>query len=112
MPDLRGRFVKCRSGSGSIGEIEESSLPNIRGDGLFFSTEITSMETLWGALKSLKWEDKHITPEDGTYYENGDGGWGPNQGFQLDASAYNEVYKDETTEVTPPNMSLNYIIKT
>lgn len=32
-------------------------------------------------------------------------------GIVFDASRSSSVYKDGVTEVTPPNMSLNYIIK-
>lgn len=118
VPDLRGMFVRgtgknesfANAVGAGIGEYQSAAIPNIRGDGMFFSGEVTSTKTLWGSLQPLRWEDKHITPEGGAFYENGDGGWSPHQGFQINAAAYSPIYQDNINDVRPFNMSLNYII--
>lgn len=100
LPDLKGRFIKgVSSDTTQIGKTETSALPNIKGN-------VGPIMFHWppsqsGALSYTK--DYLIAVMNGSAANA--------RGIVFDASTASDIYKDNVTEVIPPNMWLNYIIK-
>lgn len=115
VPDLRGRFVKGRSGDGAIGAKEESALPNIKGGfnaGELYDVQVGAKpeDESWGVATSGPF---YPGTEEDTVGKKNDAAETSSlkqYGFMFDASRANPAYMDGA-EVTPPNISLNYIIK-
>lgn len=101
LPDLKGRFIKgVSSDTTQIGKIETSALPNIKGE----VGPVVCHFPAWRHDNALSLTEGYIVPA----YD----GAGMNaRGIVFDASRCSDIYKDDATEVTPPNMWLNYIIK-
>lgn len=101
LPDLKGRFIKgVSSDTTQIGKTETSALPNIKGE----VGPLVCHFPAWRRDNALSLTEGYLVP---AY----DGANMNARGIVFDASRSSDIYKDDATEVTPPNMWLNYIIK-
>lgn len=121
LPDLKGRFIKgVSSDTTQIGKTETSALPNIKaewpilyyyGHPAYVSNQKIHDKYYSGAVDNFKEFPQYTTAP--TLPGCGDTGGGHGLGWKanFDASRSSNIYKDDATEVTPPNIWLNYIIK-
>lgn len=119
LPDLRGRFIKGLSNASqsSPGVVQDSALPNITGTMFYYIKDEVEMKV--PGYASVEAEDKspfYAEDIDKTIVNVGIDSRSAQSGkdaygVKMDMSKSNEIYKDDVTEVTPPNMLLNYIIK-
>lgn len=80
-------------------EFKEAALPNIKGS---FCANVVNMGSYtWGAITCVR-------PFGINQVVNGPN---DNMGYQLNASLYNSIYKDDCTTVQPPAYTVMYIIK-
>lgn len=119
LPNLRGRFIKGLSNpSQSLpGIVQDSALPNVTGTMFYYIRDEVEMKvpgyaTVDAEDKSPFYAeniDKTIVNVgiDNRSAQSGKDAYG----VKMDMSKSNEIYKNGVTEVTPPNVSLNYIIK-
>lgn len=99
VPDLRGRFIKGKEDSESVGQINEAGLPNITGQ---FNAGGVWTRYAQGAFLLP-------TGEVGGGGPSGEGSFQTR--YRFDASNSSPIYGNSNT-VTPKNTALNYIIKT
>lgn len=123
LPDLSGRFIKGPSSDAEKrmpGRLKGSALPNIKaewpilyyyGHPNYVKNDEIHDKYYSGAIDNFK-EFPEYT-QSPTLPGCGDTGGGHGLGWKakFDASKSNNIYNDDVTEVTPPNMTLNYIIK-